>query len=377
MGSPQPCPDTGFGVEVGTPGAGGARCPSHCSLRCPFWCLVPIPGPDASRRTAHIQVSVPVLSLMLGPVPTPALAPVPLTLPMPTPVPFLVPEPPEQRGLGGGGLAEAAPCRGGSGAAGRGHAGAGARVGARGAPVCRAAVRGAKLRESMLTVELAAAGTMSQPEAERAGGGSAVEPGLPGRAPHRNRGRRPSGRDSRRASSRFNRRSSVELELLGYPGPSVGSPPPPGTAAHREPEETESEEVETRAVATSPDGRFLKFDIEIGRGSFKTVYKGLDTETTVEVAWCELQVRGQGAHLRHGTARHGTAWNGTARVGGLREAGTPGASATHSALFAAAVGPETWGRFGLLVRYRCPGTRLRAHRPSHRRTLFSRCCVSA
>ncbi|XP_042692582.1 serine/threonine-protein kinase WNK4 isoform X2 [Centrocercus urophasianus] len=228
---------------------------------------------------------------MLGPVPTPALAPVPLTLSMPTPVPFLVPEPPEQRGLGGGGLAEAAPCRGGSGAAGRGHAGAGARAGARGAPVCRAAVRGAKLRESMLTVELAAAGTMSQPEAERAGGGSAVEPGLPGRAPHRNRGRRPSGRDSRRASSRFNRRSSVELELLGYPGPSVGSPPPPGTAAHREPEETESEEVETRAVATSPDGRFLKFDIEIGRGSFKTVYKGLDTETTVEVAWCELQTR--------------------------------------------------------------------------------------
>uniref|UniRef100_A0A8D0FIG0 non-specific serine/threonine protein kinase n=1 Tax=Strix occidentalis caurina TaxID=311401 RepID=A0A8D0FIG0_STROC len=97
---------------------------------------------------------------------------------------------------------------------------------------------------------------MSQPEAERAGGGSAPEPepepgpGLPGRAPHRSRGRRPSGRDSRR-----------------------------------------SEEVETRAVATSPDGRFLKFDIEIGRGSFKTVYKGLDTETTVEVAWCELQMR--------------------------------------------------------------------------------------
>ncbi|KAG7454599.1 hypothetical protein MATL_G00261340 [Megalops atlanticus] len=51
------------------------------------------------------------------------------------------------------------------------------------------------------------------------------------------------------------------------------------------------EEVETKAVGTSLDGRFLKFDIEIGRGSFKTVYKGLDTETTVEVAWCELQDR--------------------------------------------------------------------------------------
>lgn len=55
-------------------------------------------------------------------------------------------------------------------------------------------------------------------------------------------------------------------------------------------EQEENEEAETHAVATSPDGRFLKFDIEIGRGSFKTVYKGLDTETTVEVAWCELQV---------------------------------------------------------------------------------------
>ncbi|XP_074782650.1 serine/threonine-protein kinase WNK4 isoform X1 [Athene noctua] len=140
---------------------------------------------------------------------------------------------------------------------------------------------------------------MSQPEAERPGGGSAPEPepepgpGLPGRAPHRSRGRRPSGRDSRRASSRFNRRSSAELELLGYPAPGGGrgGSPPPVAAGRREPEETESEEVETRAVATSPDGRFLKFDIEIGRGSFKTVYKGLDTETTVEVAWCELQMR--------------------------------------------------------------------------------------
>ncbi|XP_034528828.1 serine/threonine-protein kinase WNK4-like isoform X2 [Notolabrus celidotus] len=54
-------------------------------------------------------------------------------------------------------------------------------------------------------------------------------------------------------------------------------------------EEEERDEAETQAVASSPDGRFLKFNIEIGRGSFKTVYRGLDTETTVEVAWCELQ----------------------------------------------------------------------------------------
>ncbi|KFU87792.1 Serine/threonine-protein kinase WNK1, partial [Chaetura pelagica] len=68
------------------------------------------------------------------------------------------------------------------------------------------------------------------------------------------------------------------------------------SAASREFEERRAqqediEELETKAVGFSPDGRFLKFDIEIGRGSFKTVYKGLDTDTTVEVAWCELQDR--------------------------------------------------------------------------------------
>ncbi|AWP18039.1 putative serine/threonine-protein kinase WNK4 [Scophthalmus maximus] len=58
-----------------------------------------------------------------------------------------------------------------------------------------------------------------------------------------------------------------------------------------EQEQEEKDDLDTKAVATSPDGRYLKFNIEIGRGSFKTVYKGLDTETTVEVAWCELQTR--------------------------------------------------------------------------------------
>ncbi|XP_056656739.1 serine/threonine-protein kinase WNK1 isoform X11 [Monodelphis domestica] len=69
-----------------------------------------------------------------------------------------------------------------------------------------------------------------------------------------------------------------------------------GSSSAREQEERnqqqdDNEELETKAVGISNDGRFLKFDIEIGRGSFKTVYKGLDTETTVEVAWCELQDR--------------------------------------------------------------------------------------
>lgn len=63
------------------------------------------------------------------------------------------------------------------------------------------------------------------------------------------------------------------------------------TPSLRERDREQEEEAEMKAVATSPGGRFLKFDIELGRGAFKTVYKGLDTETWVEVAWCELQVR--------------------------------------------------------------------------------------
>nr|XP_015823702.2 serine/threonine-protein kinase WNK2 isoform X1 [Nothobranchius furzeri]XP_054602014.1 serine/threonine-protein kinase WNK2 isoform X1 [Nothobranchius furzeri] len=64
-----------------------------------------------------------------------------------------------------------------------------------------------------------------------------------------------------------------------------------GKVAIKAASEENEEEAEMKAVSTSPGGRFLKFDIELGRGSFKTVYKGLDTETWVEVAWCELQDR--------------------------------------------------------------------------------------
>ncbi|XP_029339278.1 serine/threonine-protein kinase WNK4 isoform X2 [Mus caroli] len=76
-------------------------------------------------------------------------------------------------------------------------------------------------------------------------------------------------------------------------GPGSREPPrvPDAAARERRREQEEKEDTETQAVATSPDGRYLKFDIEIGRGSFKTVYRGLDTDTTVEVAWCELQTR--------------------------------------------------------------------------------------
>ncbi|KRZ71824.1 Serine/threonine-protein kinase WNK1 [Trichinella papuae] len=53
--------------------------------------------------------------------------------------------------------------------------------------------------------------------------------------------------------------------------------------------EEESEFLEDKAIDQSVDGRFLKFEEEIGRGSFKTVFRGLDTESGVSVAWCELQ----------------------------------------------------------------------------------------
>uniref|UniRef100_A0A182JVD4 non-specific serine/threonine protein kinase n=1 Tax=Anopheles christyi TaxID=43041 RepID=A0A182JVD4_9DIPT len=48
------------------------------------------------------------------------------------------------------------------------------------------------------------------------------------------------------------------------------------------------EDDEDEAIGISPCGRFLKYDKEVGRGSFKTVYRGLDTQTGVAVAWCEL-----------------------------------------------------------------------------------------
>ncbi|XP_028307792.1 serine/threonine-protein kinase WNK3 isoform X2 [Gouania willdenowi] len=70
-----------------------------------------------------------------------------------------------------------------------------------------------------------------------------------------------------------------------------GTPSSAPTQRVKERDREQEEESEMKAVATSPGGRFLKFDIELGRGAFKTVYKGLDTETWVEVAWCELQDR--------------------------------------------------------------------------------------
>ncbi|KAG2471324.1 WNK2 kinase, partial [Polypterus senegalus] len=86
--------------------------------------------------------------------------------------------------------------------------------------------------------------------------------------------------------------ASAEEELQqqqqprALPGPRAHTATPSATE-----DNDEEDEAKMKAVATSPDGRFLKFDIELGRGSFKTVFKGLDTDSSVEVAWCELQDR--------------------------------------------------------------------------------------
>ncbi|XP_041441886.1 serine/threonine-protein kinase WNK1 isoform X10 [Xenopus laevis] len=93
------------------------------------------------------------------------------------------------------------------------------------------------------------------------------------------------------AQQQARKSGSAEEEQEKVPKPPSEQPEEENIRTLQEILADENEELETKAVGFSPDGRFLKFDVEIGRGSFKTVYKGLDTETTVEVAWCELQDR--------------------------------------------------------------------------------------
>lgn len=55
---------------------------------------------------------------------------------------------------------------------------------------------------------------------------------------------------------------------------------------------------EDEPIGMSPCGRFFKYDKEVGRGSFKTVFRGLDTQTGVAVAWCELLVSLKNIYVR-------------------------------------------------------------------------------
>ena len=46
------------------------------------------------------------------------------------------------------------------------------------------------------------------------------------------------------------------------------------------------------AVEKSPEGRYLRYRDKLGRGAFKTVYKGIDTYEMREVAWNAVSIRG-------------------------------------------------------------------------------------
>ena len=53
-----------------------------------------------------------------------------------------------------------------------------------------------------------------------------------------------------------------------------------------EDEDAEDEEEEDQKMAEeSPKGRFKRFHEELGRGAYKVVFKGVDLETGLEVAW--------------------------------------------------------------------------------------------
>ncbi|XP_041035498.1 serine/threonine-protein kinase WNK3-like [Carcharodon carcharias] len=130
-------------------------------------------------------------------------------------------------------------------------------------------------------------GSIAAPgQAEKAGGGGSPPALLrPGRSAENHR-------FVRRSVEVIDRQPSAESQVCpeGRSEPRAAQEGGKDAAKERTEKENE-EEAEMKAVATSPGGRFLKFDIELGRGAFKTVYKGLDTETWVEVAWCELQDR--------------------------------------------------------------------------------------
>ena len=85
------------------------------------------------------------------------------------------------------------------------------------------------------------------------------------------------------ASTETAKKTTEEIKQETEVKTAVSSKPPT--------QEPDDDDDEPEASDSSPDNRFLKFPEEIGRGSFKTVYRGLDTNTGVSVAWCELQVR--------------------------------------------------------------------------------------
>lgn len=47
------------------------------------------------------------------------------------------------------------------------------------------------------------------------------------------------------------------------------------------------------AIESSPNNRYKKLNVRLGKGAYKVVYKGIDTEEGIEVAWnvCHVGVK--------------------------------------------------------------------------------------
>lgn len=78
--------------------------------------------------------------------------------------------------------------------------------------------------------------------------------------------------------------------LLSHPLTSEAAPVIRDVEADKNDDDLKIAEEQEKTIDQSPDGRFVKLNFEIGRGSFKTVYNGMDTESGASVAWCETPV---------------------------------------------------------------------------------------
>jgi len=52
----------------------------------------------------------------------------------------------------------------------------------------------------------------------------------------------------------------------------------------------EEEYEDDKVVETDPNGRYVRFEHKLGSGAFKTVYRALDTERGIEVAWNQVMI---------------------------------------------------------------------------------------
>jgi len=59
---------------------------------------------------------------------------------------------------------------------------------------------------------------------------------------------------------------------------------------HSSVSDEEEYEEDDKVVETSPNGTYVRFEHKLGSGAFKTVYRALDTERGIEVAWNQVMI---------------------------------------------------------------------------------------